>query len=85
MGLHYYHIMLDFCEMNSVLRVFSGFCFSESFFGFSVGGKVFIWVVQKYGNLGKNEKPIVNCRNKCPSFSIILQLVCLVLQCFVFF
>ena len=22
MGLHYYHIMLDFCEMNSVLRVF---------------------------------------------------------------
>ena len=32
MGLHYCHIMLDFCEVNSVLRVFLGLCFRKVFF-----------------------------------------------------
>ena len=49
MGLHYYHIMLDFCKMNSVFRVFlRGLCFGKYFFGFSVSGKVFFGSVQKY-------------------------------------
>ena len=42
MGLHYCHIMLDFCEVNSVLRVFFRILLSESIFwelGFSVSGK----------------------------------------------
>ena len=34
MGLHYCHIMLDFCEVNSVLRVFLGFYFLKSIFLF---------------------------------------------------
>ena len=54
MGLHYCHIMLDFCEVNSVLRVFFRTLLSESlllffFFwggggegGFSVSGKAFL-------------------------------------------
>ena len=51
MGLHYCHIMLDFCEVNSVLRVFLGLCFRKvccCFFlgggegGFSVSGKAFL-------------------------------------------
>ena len=37
MGLHYYHIMLDFCKMNSAFEVF----FQKVFFLFSVSGKVF--------------------------------------------
>ena len=42
MDLHYYHIVLDFCEMNNVLEGIFGFCFSESsFWGFSVSGKAF--------------------------------------------
>ena len=42
MGLYYYHIILDFCEMNSVLRVFfKALIFGKYFFGFSVSGKVF--------------------------------------------
>ena len=42
MGLHYYRIMLDFCEMNSVLRVFFRvLLFGKYFLGFSVSGKVF--------------------------------------------
>ena len=43
-------IMLDFCEVNSVLRVFFRILLSESIFflvGFSVSGKAFFWVVQK--------------------------------------
>ena len=32
MGLHYCHIMLDFCEVNRVLRVFLGLCFRKVFF-----------------------------------------------------
>ena len=32
-----------------------------------------------------NEKPFVDCGNKCPAFSVTLQLVCVVLQRFVFF
>ena len=49
MGLHYYHIMLDFCEVNSVLRVFFRILLSESIFlrEFSVSGKAFFGVVQK--------------------------------------
>ena len=50
--LHYYHhIVLNFCQMNSVfggyffLRVL---LFGKYFFGCSVSGKVFFWVVQKY-------------------------------------
>ena len=42
MDLHYYHIVLDFCEMNNVSEGIFGFCFSESsFWRFSVSGKVF--------------------------------------------
>ena len=49
MGLHYYHIMLDFCKMNSVFkRIFRVLLFGKYIFGFSVSGKVFFWVVQKY-------------------------------------
>ena len=40
MGLHYYHIMLDFCEMNSVLRVFFRVLLFI-FLAVSVSGKVF--------------------------------------------
>ena len=33
MGLHYYHIMPDFCEINSVFEgIFSDFAFPESIF-----------------------------------------------------
>ena len=48
--VHYYHIVLNFCQMNRVSGgYFSGFCFSESiYFGCSVSGKVFFRVVQKY-------------------------------------
>ena len=51
MGLHYYHIMLDFCEMNSVFEsIFLGFCFSKSvfFLGFLLVAENIFWVVQKY-------------------------------------
>ena len=50
MDLHYFHIMLDFCEMNSVFEgiSFKGFTLRKVFFGFSVGGKVFFGVVEKY-------------------------------------
>ena len=42
MGLHYYHMMLEFREMNSVLGVFFRvLLFGKYFFGFSVSGKVF--------------------------------------------
>ena len=34
MSLHYYHIMCDFCEMNSVFEgIFLGFAFRKVFFG----------------------------------------------------
>ena len=50
MGLHDHHIMLDFCEMNSVFEgIFLGFCFSESIFlGFLLVAKYF---------LGRSEVP----------------------------
>ena len=50
MGLHYYHIMLDFCEMNSVFEgiSFRVLLFGKYCFGFCVSGKAFFWVVQKY-------------------------------------
>ena len=50
MGLHYYHIMLDFCGMNSVFEgIFLGFGFSESiFWGFLLVVKYF---------LGRSELP----------------------------
>ena len=46
MGLHYYHIMLDFCEMNSVFEgIFWVLLFGKYVFGgregASVSGKVF--------------------------------------------
>ena len=44
MGLQYCHIMLDFCEMNSVFEgIFWVLFFGKFFFGgFSVGGKVLV-------------------------------------------
>ena len=43
MGLHYYHIMLDFCELNSVFKgIFSVLLFGKYFLEFSVSGKVFL-------------------------------------------
>ena len=50
MGLHYCHIMLDFCEVNSVLRVFFRILLSESFVweGFLLVAKHF---------LGRSEMP----------------------------
>ena len=43
MGLHYYHMMLEFREMNSFLRVFFRvLLFGKYFFGFSVNCKVFL-------------------------------------------
>ena len=49
MGLYYCHIMLDFCEMNSVFEgIFRGLLFGKHYFGFSASGKVIFWVVQKY-------------------------------------
>ena len=48
----YYHIVLNVCQMNRVLREYiSRFYFSESFFGGvlnSVRGKVFLGVIRKY-------------------------------------
>ena len=42
MGLIYYHMMLEFREMNNVFEcIFLGFAFWKVFFGFSVSGKVF--------------------------------------------
>ena len=42
MGLHYYHIMLYFCEMNGVFEgIFLVLLFGKYFFGSSVSGKVF--------------------------------------------
>ena len=50
MGLHYCHIMLDFCEMNSVFEgIFRVLLFGKYFWGFSVGGKVLV--------LGRSEIP----------------------------
>ena len=48
--LHYYHMMLHFCQMNhGVGGYFVGFCFSESFsFLVFCQWKVFFWVIQKY-------------------------------------
>ena len=40
MGLHYCHIMLDFCERNSVFEgIFRVLLIEKYFWGFSVGGK----------------------------------------------
>ena len=49
MGHHSYHITLDFCEMNSVfVGIFRVLFFGKYFLGFSLRGKVFFGVVQKY-------------------------------------
>ena len=50
MGLHYCHIMFDFREVNSVLRIFFGILLSESIFweGFLLVAKHF---------LGRSEMP----------------------------
>ena len=54
MGLHYCHIMLDFCQMNSVFQgIFRVLLYGKYFFlgggGISVGGKVL--------GLGRSEIP----------------------------
>ena len=51
MDLHYCHITLDFCEMNSVFQgIFRVLLYGKYFFGgFSVGGKVL--------GLGRSEIP----------------------------
>ena len=42
MGLYYYHIMLDFCELNSVFKdIFRVLLFGNYFLEFCVSGKVF--------------------------------------------
>ena len=42
MGHHYYQIMLDLCEMNSVFEgTFRVLLFGKYFFGFSLSGKLF--------------------------------------------
>ena len=42
MGLHYYHMMLGFCKMNSVFEgIFRVLLFGKYFVGFSVSSKVF--------------------------------------------
>ena len=50
MGLYYYHIMLDFPEMNGVFEgVFRALLFGKYFFlGFLLVAKYFFGVVQKY-------------------------------------
>ena len=49
MGLHYYLIMLDFCEMNSVFEgIFRVLLFGKYFLGFLSVAKYLFWVVQKY-------------------------------------
>ena len=57
MGLHYCHIMLDFCEVNSVLRVFFRTLLSESisFWGGGGGGKFFLLVAKHFW--GHSEMP----------------------------
>ena len=50
MGLHYCHITLDFCEVNSVLRIFFRILLSESIF---LGG--FLLVAKHF--LGRSEMP----------------------------
>ena len=55
MGLHYHHIMLDFCEMNSVFEVFFGvLLFGKYVLGFLLVAKYF---------LGRSETP--NSANPC--------------------
>ena len=61
MGVHYYHIMLDFFEMNSVFEGIFGFCFSESCF-FFLGGGGFLLVAKYF--LGRSEIP--NSAYPCP-------------------
>ena len=48
MGLHYCHIMLDFCEVNSVLRVFFKILLSESIFLGGGGGREGFLLVAKH-------------------------------------
>ena len=58
MGLHYCHIMLDFCEVNSVLRVFFRTLLSESIFCFLGGGRVFCWWQSIFGVIQKCPTPL---------------------------
>ena len=49
MGLHYCHIMLDFCEMNSVFEgIFRVLLFGKFFLGFLSVAKYQFGVIQKY-------------------------------------
>ena len=58
MGLHYYHIMLDFCEMNSVLEGIFRVLLSES--TFFLGGGGFLLVAKYF--LGRSE---INSTDPC--------------------
>ena len=43
--LHYYHIMLNFCQVIIALDgIFGGFAFRKYFFGHSVSAKVFLGI-----------------------------------------
>ena len=55
MGLHYCHIMLDFCEVNSVLRVFFRTLLSESIFLGGGGEEGFLLVAKHFR--GHSEMP----------------------------
>ena len=48
--IHYYHIVLNFCQMNSVYGgyFFRVLLFGKYFGGCFVSGKVFLGVIQKY-------------------------------------
>ena len=77
MGLYYYHIMIDFCELNSVFEgIFLGFLLvAKYFFGFSVSGKVIF--------LGRSEIP-----NSADPFLQVCQVHPLgkkLLRCTIFF
>ena len=48
MGLYYYHIMLDFCEMNSVFEgIFKVLLFGKYFLGFLLVAKYFFGSFRK--------------------------------------
>ena len=59
--VHYYHIMLNFCQVNSVFRgYFLGLCFLKSLFFFLGGGGILL--VAKYFS-GSSEIP--NSADSC--------------------
>ena len=43
MGLHYYHVMLEFCEMDNVFEgIFRVFLYGKYFFGFFLWQSIFL-------------------------------------------